>query len=857
MTLQNVCVDLKDHNANKSINWNHYAQADFLVGAPGRLKPMLKTKKRLNKNSTFLVNLLLLFSLLIHPAIVLGSDVLEQLYVLDNLKFNSFASDGKHFIFTRYDTTGNKYELVFYDLKNQRPVITVPDLPWGTKYLFSDDQYIYVHNMSDRELLKKLFIIDKNDVHHRKTIDLEEGGIKEVFTTDNKIYVMQNLKYNKDLCSIYGRTNLNKIASIEINNSKTYHTLDNKIIGIGNQIIVYDHTTLNPINVEDNKLQCQFGMSGVIKGRLFFSDICGKIYEYDLNTYKRKTFFDMGALDIRSGLHKFESLNFDINDKGLLIALHTNKQSYPKLIDIKSGKLLKTLVLKDIPDYIMLDNESLYFIYSESTGKKSKIESYSINTKLLYSEAFYAEHLKKEHERALQVYRQTKDFYKSIEILENANIQLLIKGDREFDDASKAGIINDYAYFLSLAYDRYNEAIPLLEEVIRLSPDRPSAYINLADTYYKVYQYENQQNEVLEKVKDYYDTYRSKMNTRAEANRILKRIYSAVTETPLVKELNIDVMGINLGRLLFWKDRIFAADGCYDRYGYEYLSIDVYNRDDYSLLNKLRIIGCDNSQQDFITSLYIKDTNLYVRTEYRYPDEERPNVFIFALSDYELLKQYHDESGKAGEKLWGWLDLSFADYTNVQYLNDFIRSGKKFESMHGSYDTNNKKYLITHGLEREKKFYIYNLQTLAINKNIELMKEWGSFYLFDDLDKVAIQYFSPVKTMIEIYDIKSKQRRQVLSLPNDPGGLVSIIPVLTTFKQYLIIGHRRDIIIYDAKRMQIAEVVKNVISEFKTEEERKYRRMNNLIVDKEKLRLLIFSLSARPNYFIDLGFLRK
>lgn len=90
-----------------------------------------------------------------------------------------------------------------------------------------------------------------------------------------------------------------------------------------------------------------------------------------------------------------------------------------------------------------------------------------------------------------------------------------------------------------------------------------------------------------------------------------------------------------------------------------------------------------------------------------------------------------------------------------------------------------------------------------------------------------------------------------------PGGLVVITPVLTTFKQYLIIAHRRDIIIYDVKKMQIAEVIKNVIPEFKTEEERKYRRIDKLIVDKEKLRLLIFALSARPNYFIGLNVLEN
>ncbi|MCE8429828.1 MAG: hypothetical protein J5U19_15755, partial [Candidatus Methanoperedens sp.] len=280
------------------------------------------------------------------------------------------------------------------------------------------------------------------------------------------------------------------------------------------------------------------------------------------------------------------------------------------------------------------------------------------------------------------------------------------------------------------------------------------------------------QNEVLQKVKDYYETYQNKMNTRGEAKKILTRSYSAVNRTPLAKELNIDVMGIHLAKILFWQDKIYAADGwCDDRNGY--LSIYVYNRDDYSLINKLGIIECSNERQDSFNSLNIRDNKLYVRTGYRYEDKERPNLFIFDLSNYKLPKQYHDKSVDAQEKLWEWLDLSFADDTNVQYLKDVMRSGKKFEFMYGSYSTNNKKYLITYGIEKEKKFYIYNLQTLAINKDIELMKERAGFYLFDDLDKVAILYFTPVKTMIETYDIKSKQRQYVFSLENDPGGISS------------------------------------------------------------------------------------
>ena len=640
----------------------------------------------------FFIKLILIIYLSVLPATAFCSEVLQQVDVLDDLRFNSSASDGKHFIFTRFDSTGNKYELVFYDLREKKSAIIVPDLPSDTKYLFSDEQRIFVINI---RLSNELIIINKKDVSQRKKIILDKGFsyiYNTIFTLDEKLYIIQSINYKTNSWLIYDLKTFDLLSKKETEKAKVYHLADNNIIGIGNQIIAYDKNA-NLLHRSDNKLQCQLGISGTLKGRIFFSDICGKIYEYDAKTFERKIIFDLGALDIPSGLHKFSSLNFDINDEGLLVAVHSNKESYPKLIDIKSGQLLKTLTVKNIPDFIMIDNGRLYFIFGDWLGKKSKIEVYAYDKSLLYSNTGYIENLKREHEKAFKLYHQTKDFYKAIDMLENADIQLMIKGNRQIDVADKVNMLNDYAYFLSLTYDRYKEAIPLLEQIIHLSKERASAYINVADVYYKLYKYEKPEKETLQKAKDYYEIYKRLMSEKGISKNILKRNFTALGEKSFIKKLNIGIGGLNLEASVFLTDKIFMGCRCC-YYRDDGVMVYVYNRDNYSLIRELQILTCNNQEQNSIVSLSVKNNKLFVGTDYSGEDDTEPNLFVYDLNTFENIGEYHRAMKDVRKDFFG-LDISYlmhyTDKKNIRHLDDFIRSGKTLERIKGSYGTNNKK----------------------------------------------------------------------------------------------------------------------------------------------------------------------
>lgn len=85
-------------------------------------------------------------------------------------------------------------------------------------------------------------------------------------------------------------------------------------------------------------------------------------------------------------------------------------------------------------------------------------------------------------------YSKEKNLEKTIKGLEKSNIKTMLKyKPKYFTDTQYIQILNDYGYFLSET-DRYKEAIPILERVILLEPNRVVAYLNLGDCYLKDYQ---------------------------------------------------------------------------------------------------------------------------------------------------------------------------------------------------------------------------------------------------------------------------------------------------------------------------------------------------------------------------------
>ena len=89
------------------------------------------------------------------------------------------------------------------------------------------------------------------------------------------------------------------------------------------------------------------------------------------------------------------------------------------------------------------------------------------------------------HNKALNIWRE--DLGEAIKIMEENGIKDIIKSKpKKLSKNRYINILNDYAFFLSKTKDRYKEAIPVLEKVIDIRPNRAVAYLNLGDLYYKL-----------------------------------------------------------------------------------------------------------------------------------------------------------------------------------------------------------------------------------------------------------------------------------------------------------------------------------------------------------------------------------
>lgn len=123
----------------------------------------------------------------------------------------------------------------------------------------------------------------------------------------------------------------------------------------------------------------------------------------------------------------------------------------------------------------------------------------------------------------MRLYRETlKGFENKEDISSNVSMFIMENEDGEKCEPSSYVVerwfwnesiegSNNIAYFLSES-GYHQEAIALLEEIILLSPDRISAYINLADSLWAVKKYD--------KARFYYDEYIAKMKRKHMFNKV-------------------------------------------------------------------------------------------------------------------------------------------------------------------------------------------------------------------------------------------------------------------------------------------------------------------------------------------------
>jgi len=148
------------------------------------------------------------------------------------------------------------------------------------------------------------------------------------------------------------------------------------------------------------------------------------------------------------------------------------------------------------------------------------------------------------HEESLKLYKGGK-VKEAIKVLEDSSIQDIIESiPRDMTIEDYALILNNYGFYLSETEDRYEEALPVLERVIEIASERAVAYLNIADTYLKIY-HENNDESLKEKVKANYNKYLSLLDEDAGVPYKVREFLLAEAFEKAVEEIRKSKYRIN------------------------------------------------------------------------------------------------------------------------------------------------------------------------------------------------------------------------------------------------------------------------------------------------------------------------
>ncbi|MFW6016392.1 MAG: tetratricopeptide repeat protein, partial [bacterium] len=294
-------------------------------------------------------------------------------------------------------------------------------------------------------------------------------------------------------------------------------------------------------------------------------------------------------------------------------------------------------------------NREIFVTFEVTENYKLKEIGYYIK---IYSSKV-PENIWDKYNEALQVFKDTEDPERAVEILEKNKVKKMIRNKGE--DISKGKyirILNDYAYFLKLA-GREAEALAILRDVIYLNPERAVAYYNLGNIYmelgdkkrgkYCYWKYTNLLKKganVLEKVKQALQGYEpekemdlsnlSKPDYSLRYLLIMSKKYDLCQEVGEVINENVQREIEEYGKPKFEFHDQYTGNGfdgfdwesmAYGIYGRVYISsFDIDNDGEMELVEKT-----GNYLADIMSNILkfydIKDKNKYIQVMSKIEDE--------------------------------------------------------------------------------------------------------------------------------------------------------------------------------------------------------------------------------------------
>ncbi len=297
------------------------------------------------------------------------------------------------------------------------------------------------------------------------------GAVLDVFMSDNKVASISELGV-----SIWDIKSNDKINIKDIHGNTISISQDKIITGRSyKDVVISDlHTgkLLKQLGIHDNNIQSVF----VYKGQILSASTDKTIKIWDLDT---GILFDTlrghgdAIFSVFAGEDKIISASVD----GNIIVW-----------DFYTHKLIKQIPAhkRGIESVFFYDKERFIL---DKIKELTEDEIKSVKASYTAAKAERSKKLLLAHKEALKQFKAGKSPMESAYLLEKNGIENIIEAKPEDMTVDVyANILNDYAFFLHEAGKDKFKVINILQQVIKISPERAVAYLNIGDAYYEINQ---------------------------------------------------------------------------------------------------------------------------------------------------------------------------------------------------------------------------------------------------------------------------------------------------------------------------------------------------------------------------------
>ncbi len=380
------------------------------------------------------------------------------------------------FVFSQYDPTGNSYEIVALDFRDQRVTTLATGIREG-RFLARDDRHVVIADRRPPATRIRVFDISTGEALAR--INLRDGASWARIDGDG-LHLIQEYAGSRGSTKValFELATLKLLRSVEIGPAHVAASWGEKIVTVGQEVRIFDRDwnltgTLPLPRLPPGRMYCA-PTQLLITGNLAVANVaCGKVAVFDLQSRKLKHLIAIHTQPVSIAV---------ANDLLVAVPIYSrDKSPLARIFDLETGRLLGMLPVDG--SRLAADGDRLIAI-RRLPYPTSRLTIYSINDAAIRSAEWQEARILAECGAAAETFAFDGDEYSAADRCDEAGVAALTR--ERWRDPAFASVIRNYGSWLAAGLDRYREAVPFLEASNSADTTSHEVEAELADARLKV-----------------------------------------------------------------------------------------------------------------------------------------------------------------------------------------------------------------------------------------------------------------------------------------------------------------------------------------------------------------------------------